>query len=129
MSKNLEIGRIGEDIACKYLVKNGYSVIGRNYRKKWGEIDIIASKEGVIHFVEVKSVSCENVDIISRETSFHRPEDNAHPEKLRRLARTIETYLAEKNLMERDWIFDVVTVHLDQKSKRAKVSIIENVVL
>jgi len=129
MTKHLEIGRIGEDIACRYLINKGFSVLERNYRKNWGEIDIIASKEGVTHFVEVKSVSCENIGIISQETSSHRPEDNAHPEKLKRLARTVSTYLSEKNLTEGDWTFDVLTVHVDQNSKRAKVSLIDNVIL
>ena len=129
MTRHLEIGRIGEDIACRYFENKGFVVIGRNYRKSWGEIDIIVSKARVLHFVEVKSVSCENVDTVSRETSFHRPEDNAHPAKLKRLARTVETYLAEKGLTEGDWTFDVVTVHVDQNSKRAKVSMIDNVIL
>ena len=52
-----KIGDIGENIACMFLVKRGFKVIGRNYLKKWGEIDIIAEKQGILHFVEVKSVT------------------------------------------------------------------------
>src|SRR3989344_3727604 len=54
-----KIGQMGEDFACKYLEKNGYKIIERNYLKKWGELDIIAKKRGKIHFIEVKSVSRE----------------------------------------------------------------------
>ncbi len=57
-----DLGDKGEDLACEYLVKNGYKILGRNYRINFGEIDIIAKKRGLfagkaIHFVEVKTLS------------------------------------------------------------------------
>ena len=55
-----KIGRLGEDIAIKYLQNKGFLVIGQNYLKKCGEIDIIAKKDRVLHFIEVKTVSHEN---------------------------------------------------------------------
>jgi len=51
------IGQIGEDCAVKYLENRGYKILERNYRKKYGEIDIIALKDSILHFVEVKSKS------------------------------------------------------------------------
>jgi putative endonuclease len=51
--KHLIIGRIGEDIAVKYITGKGYTVVERNHRKPWGEIDIIASRNSVTHFIEV----------------------------------------------------------------------------
>jgi len=51
--KHISIGRLGEDIATGYLKNRGFHIITRNYRKKWGEIDIIAKKDNVLHFVEV----------------------------------------------------------------------------
>jgi len=53
------IGRLGEDIAVKHFVKHSFKVLDRNYRKKWGEIDIVAEKDNILHFIEVKAVSCE----------------------------------------------------------------------
>ena len=53
-SNSQKIGQVGEDIACKFLMKHGFTVLERNYTKKWGEIDIIAQKEDVLYFVEVK---------------------------------------------------------------------------
>lgn len=52
-----KIGRIGEDIAKKYIENKGFMVICQNYRKKCGEIDIIAQKGKILHFIEVKTVS------------------------------------------------------------------------
>ncbi|MCG2694717.1 YraN family protein, partial [Candidatus Parcubacteria bacterium] len=51
------IGNLGEGIACNYLKNEGFNIIERNYWKPWGEIDIIAQKGAILHFVEVKSVS------------------------------------------------------------------------
>ncbi|MBV9159572.1 MAG: YraN family protein [Candidatus Kaiserbacteria bacterium] len=48
------IGDMGESIAAQYLERKGFRIIDRNYLKPWGEIDIIAEKSGIIHFVEVK---------------------------------------------------------------------------
>jgi Holliday junction resolvase-like predicted endonuclease len=56
---HLDVGKIGEDTAARFLVKQGFMIVERNYWKKYGEIDIVAKKKGVIHFVEVKTVSCE----------------------------------------------------------------------
>lgn len=124
-----EIGRIGEETTCKFLVKRGFSIVERNYRKKWGEIDIIARNKDKLHFVEVKTVSRETVRDVSRETlDEYRPEENVHPKKLERLARTIQTYLLEKDY-DGEWQFDVIAVFLDMKRKEAKCHYIDNVVL
>lgn len=49
-----DIGNRGEDIASVFLIQNGYKIIDQNWKTRWCEIDIIAKKEGVIYFVEVK---------------------------------------------------------------------------
>ncbi len=48
------LGDLGEDLACKFLLKKDFVIIERNYLRKWGEIDIIAKKNAKIHFIEVK---------------------------------------------------------------------------
>jgi len=142
---NQKIGRIGEETACKFLMKQGYQIILRNYRKKWGEIDIIAKKDQLIYFVEVKTVSRDltsigaNENLVSHENNKlaenktsdnYRPEDNIHPWKLKRLFRTIQTYLIENNITESvGWQFDAVTVFLDIKNKTAKVDHIKDIIL
>jgi putative endonuclease len=138
ITEKRKTGNLGEDLACRFLTKQGFNVIERNYLKKCGEIDIIANNKGILHFIEVKAVSCETIPSVSgaclaRETSKNegfRPEDNVHPWKLQRLAKTVQIYLTEKNVPhETNWQFDVVTVYIDKKRLVSKVSIIENVAL
>jgi putative endonuclease len=126
-----KIGRIGEDIAVKYLENKGFLVIGRNYLKKCGEIDIIAKKAGITHFIEVKSVTRENLGRnVSHARDKYRPEDNLHSYKLKRLARVIQLYLFEKHANgEPKWVFDAITVQIDTKTRRASVKFLENIVL
>ena len=59
-SETQKTGEIGENIAVKFLVKHGFSILDRNYTKKWGEIDIIAEKSNKLYFSLIfkKSVAC-----------------------------------------------------------------------
>lgn len=124
------VGSLGEDIASKFLINKGFEVVTRNYRKKFGEIDIVVKKAGRVHFVEVKTVSRENVkDIKDEEKDSFRPEDNIHLWKQKRLSRAIQVYISENKLEETDWQFDVVTVLLDVKNKIARVKILEDIIL
>ncbi|MEK7128916.1 MAG: YraN family protein [Patescibacteria group bacterium] len=117
---NKIIGALGEDIAANFLKTKGFAVVDKNYRKKWGEIDIVAKKDGIIHFVEVKAVKYfENME--------QRPEENVHEKKLKRLERTIQSYISEKKEGEREWQLDVIAVFLDLNKKEARVRFTENV--
>lgn len=131
MAKHNKIGAIGEELASRFLMKHGFSVIEMNYWKKWGEIDVVASKKGILHFVEVKTVSraLSNDSVSDETTDSHRPEDNIHPGKLKRLSRTIQSYLLEKGIDDDDWQFDVITVLLDMDNKKAKINFLEDIVL
>ncbi len=132
-SKSQKIGELGEDVACKYLEKHGFAVLERNYTKKWGEIDIIANKEGKLYFIEVKSVSRDldhlnsAVENVTRGT--FRPEENMHPWKMKRLARTVSTYLIHKRIGNTPWQFDLLVVCIDMSKRLARVKVVENVIL
>jgi len=115
-----KLGDIGENIACDFLKGKDFEIIERNYLRKWGEIDIIAKKSGMIHFIEVKSARLS--------ASEYRPEDNMHPWKLKRLSRAMQTYLLDRKL-DCDWQLDLVTVKIDQQNRKARVEIIENVII
>lgn len=130
MARHNEIGEKGEEIAAKWLENKGFIVIDKNYRKKWGELDIVAEKNGVVHFVEVKTVSRKSYGgRFEQEINNYRPEDNMHPWKLQRLRRALQTYILEKRLDGREWQFDLACVFLDWEKRVAKVKFIENLVL
>lgn len=121
-----EVGRLGEQIASEFLQEKGFTVIARNYRKPWGEIDIIAEKAGTVRFVEVKAVSRESLPDVSREMSQYRPEEQVHPAKLKKIARTAELYMESKG-DDRDFQIDVVGVFLDMKNRKARCRLYEQV--
>ena len=119
-----KVGELGENLACKYLEKNGFEILDRNYRKKWGELDVVAKKDKILHFVEVKAVSH-----VTRVTGY-QPEENVHPWKLKRLSRAVQTYLLEKKIPdETEWQFSVIAVFLDFNTRKANIRITENVIL
>ena len=132
-SKTQKIGEIGENIAVKFLVKRNFIVLERNYTKKWGELDIIAEQQEKIYFIEVKSVACETLNDVIRETSKsgkYRPEENMHPKKLQRMSRAIQTYLlSRKNVLKKEWQVDLLVVYLDLNNKKAKIKVVENIIL
>ncbi|MEK7669269.1 MAG: YraN family protein [Patescibacteria group bacterium] len=130
MAKHNKTGEMGENIVTNFLSKKGYILICRNYRRKWGEIDIIMEKDKVLHFVEVKTVSRNSYGgRFEQEINNYRPEDNMHPWKLKRLRRAIQTYLLEKYKKEPLWQFDLACVFLDQERRVAKVKFMENIIL
>jgi len=125
------VGDIGENVACNFLRKKGFSITGRNYNKKWGEIDIISKKKKDIHFIEVKTIS-KNLDIFEyvsdKNEEGYRAEENVHPWKLKRLNYAIDSYLEEKNISEEiEWTLDLIVVYLDLEHKKAKVEYLENI--
>jgi putative endonuclease len=121
-----EVGRIGEEIASKFLERKGFRIIERNYRKPWGEIDIIAEKSNSVRFVEVKAVSREKLPHGSREMDDYRPEEQVHPAKLKKIARTAELYMNAKN-DDRDFQIDVVGVFLEMNTRKARCRLFEQV--
>ncbi len=125
-------GALGEELAVMFLMKRSYKILDRNFWRPWGELDVIAEKNGKIHFVEVKTVSCESMeDRVTHETikDTYRPEDNVHPQKIKRLSRIIQTYLSAHVSDETLWQFDVITVLLDRGGKKAKIQLLDDLVL
>jgi Holliday junction resolvase-like predicted endonuclease len=75
ITEKRKTGNLGEDIAAMFLMKHGFGIIERNYLRKWGEIDIVAKKGGVLHFVEVKTVSCGTRGTVPHENLQNKLRD------------------------------------------------------
>ena len=110
-------GAVGESIAERFLRSKGYKILAKNYRKPWGEIDIIAEKGNTIRFVEVKTVSGES-------RAVHRPEELVDRRKLSKVARTAALYMEMKR-DSREFQLDVVGIILDKASKTAVCRLFE----
>ena len=74
MAGNLHTGNSGESLAIAYFLKKGYEILHRNWRHKKLEVDIIASRNGMLHFIEVKTRT---------STKFGYPEENVSAKKIR----------------------------------------------
>lgn len=100
MNAGAATGRWGEDYTADYLLQQGYLLLERNWHCRWGEIDIIAEKDGILAFVEVKT---------RRLTSMTTPEEAISSAKRQKLLRSAECYLLEheSSLQPR---FDVAAV-------------------
>jgi putative endonuclease len=122
MRNNRETGAQGEMIAIQFLVKRGYKLVSQNYRKPWGEIDIIAEKNNILHFFEVKTV-VEKQNKFSREMVY-MPEELAHSSKLQKVARTALLYMQEKR-DEREFQIDVIGVIMNPTTRTARCRIFE----
>lgn len=66
------VGSDGEEKAAAFLVSGGYGIVSRNWRTKRGEIDIIAEKDGVLVFCEVKTLPSGNLETLSHELNFRK---------------------------------------------------------
>ncbi|MBI2775582.1 YraN family protein [Candidatus Dependentiae bacterium] len=108
------IGQLGEDAAVQHLLSNNYTIVARNFRKKGGEIDIIAQKKDLIVFVEVKT----------RTSNYFALSEIIVPSKQRKIIITAHSYILENKL--RDYIlrFDIALVH--QVGEKFKIDYIEN---
>lgn len=107
-------GREAEDFACTFLENNGYKIIERNFNTRFGEIDIIAQKNEILHFVEVKS-----------GTGFE-PVYNLSKDKLAKLTKTLNIYLSQ-NRTRLAYCLSAVILSKDSKEGIFNVNWIENI--
>jgi putative endonuclease len=96
-----QLGLDGEQCAVDALMAQGYVILARRYRTRFGELDIVAREGDTLVFVEVKA---------RRGVAFGLPEDAIHWRKRRRLARLAEAFLTEARLLDVPCRFDVVAI-------------------
>src|SRR5262252_4753354 len=108
-------GKSGEDLACEELERRGYAILARRYRRRGGEIDIIARDGETMVFVEVKARDGR---------AFGEAAEAVTGWKRRRLVQTAVDYLARHRLTDRPCRFDVVSIHVD--AGRTVVDLFQN---
>lgn len=113
-------GDKGEDVACSYLKKRGYGILARNCANRFGELDIVAKKNGAIVFIEVKS---------QYAFSGLNPERSVDWRKQKKIIRAAEWFLIEQGYADAThWQIDVIVVELDTKIRRANLRHLQGVV-
>lgn len=113
-------GDSAERVAAMHLEQNGYRIIARNVRTRYGEIDIIAEDADGIAFVEVKA----------RRTRNHgAPEEAITSRKQLKLVQLGDAFIAENQMFaEKAWRIDVVAIELDKAGKLIRLEVIKNAV-
>ena len=112
IGRHIQYGQEGEAIAARYLKRNGYKILERNYRNRIGEIDIIAEEKGTLVFVEVKT---------RRNDRFGNPKWAVTFRKQQKISMVALSYLKELRMSNRKARFDVVTVTEDLKKPTVEI--------
>jgi len=105
------VGDIGEQRAVEYLQHEGFAIVDRNVSSRFGEIDIIAMKNEILHFVEVKS-----------SYNYEIAVQNITPAKMKKFLRTVDVYM-KKHQLDITYCIDAVIVTTDE------VTLLENITL
>lgn len=116
-NENKFIGNKGEDLAAIWLQQNQFNIVERNWRFKRSEVDIIAYKKKVLHFIEVKTRTSDK---------FGFPEESIDTKKMEALKRAAVAYIAENA----QWTliqFDVLSILIKQEPKAIEYFFIEDV--
>ncbi|MCP3921941.1 MAG: YraN family protein [Desulfobacterales bacterium] len=114
-NKKQLLGSRGEKLACKFLKKNGYKILERNYRSRYGEIDIIAKDSDFIVFVEVKA---------RRSVRFGSPKEAVNQRKQYKISIVALDYLKKHKIIEQKSRFDVVSIKTS--GNKSEIEIIKN---
>lgn len=109
MYKRHEIGKLGEELAVKYLKQIGYEVIERNFECKQGEIDIIAQDKKEIIFIEVKTRT---------SIKYGNPAEAVNENKQKHLIKAVKYYLYSRHLENEFVRIDVIEIYLYKKKYR-----------
>lgn len=116
-SPRKSLGDFGENLAATHLMASGYTVVGRNYRTREGEIDVIASKDGVLAFVEVRS---------RRGSRMGSAAESITRAKAERMVMMAEAYASQHIGLPASHRIDVVAIDFTPAGKLASLRHIEN---
>ena len=114
---NKKTGDFGENIAENYLKKKGYDIIKKNYKTKYGEIDLICKNNNILIFTEVKTRIGENLG---------KPEDAIDRKKMQKLIKNAKAYVA-LNDRDEEYRIDVICIVLDGNNQLKRMDYYESV--
>lgn len=112
-----ELGDIGETLAIQYVQSKGYKILSKNFRCKFGEIDIIAKYKNFYVFIEVKT---------RKNLIFGRPIEAVNSKKIAHMLKTIRFYLKKNNISNADIRIDAIEIILIDL-KNYKINHLENI--
>ncbi len=118
MAEHNKTGMLGENLAHDYIIQNGFTILHKNWRHSYWEVDIIASKESVLHFIEVKT---------RRTNKFGHPEESVSKKKIQNLINASEEYLFQFPQWKRIQ-FDILSITI-LKNKPVAYFFIEDIFL
>ncbi|WP_209511190.1 YraN family protein [Sedimentibacter acidaminivorans] len=95
-----------EEIAKRYLLKNNYKILEQNFTSKFGEIDIIALKDGIISFIEVKG---------RKNIKYGLPREAVTISKQKKIISCAKFFLLQRKYSDIQCQFDVIEIILDDK--------------
>lgn len=108
---NIALGQLGEKIAVDYLKNNNFKIIKTHFTSHWGEIDIIAQKDSILYFIEVKTR-------ISKK--YGSPEEAVHYYKLKSLMRAVNYFLL-KNKIHSKMRLSIIAITLNSNLTPEKI--------
>jgi putative endonuclease len=117
---NQKIGKLGEKLAAKFLKKKGYKIIEKNFNTRYGEIDIVATKNNCVAFIEVKTRT-------SRK--FGYPEQAINYFKLQHFQNAVQAYLTKNDIGKKEISLDAISIEMDIKTRKAKITHLENITM
>lgn len=108
-----ELGKNSEEMAANYLDKKGYRILELNFQNRIAEIDIIAQRNDIICFIEVKA---------RRSMKYGLPRESITPSKIRKIIKGAQSYINYKGIRGTQFRFDVIEIFLEDN----KINHIEN---
>ncbi|MDP3901608.1 MAG: YraN family protein [bacterium] len=129
MTNTYNTGKLGEDLSCEYLIDKNYKILARNFRKTYGELDVIAkSKDKTLVFVEVKTIKLYSTADINNATIS--PEDNLTKAKLKKLQKIAVMFAGKHSELfddDKGWRIDLIAITLFSSGERPLITHYENI--
>jgi len=118
---NFQKGKAGETLAKNFLTKKGYQIVKSNFQNRFGEIDLVATKDKILVFIEVKLKIGEQ---------FGLPEEMITPTKIRQIEQTAQVFLQQNSSLASQYPqyrIDAVCIVLDENQNVERIKHYENI--